>query len=465
MTDVHTDLADFLNARCRQPRTLVLGLSGGADSLALFKLLLRYRQQYPIQLIAVHCDHGWRSTSVQEAQRVAALCAEHTVPCEVVRLPPPVTGNLEAHARHARLEAFQRVSIQHDAQAVLLAHHADDQAESVLKAVLEGKPLTSMRAMQPVSRVGALELWRPLLHLTKQQLAETTAPALMEPIEDSSNQDPRFLRSRMRTHLLPELETAFGKSVQQPLIRLSRQAAQLEQYLDRQTAGHLEQVATGPWGAAIPLKFNELHPLELEHVLRRMLESRGVEPSFQLIDRLVSMITEGHNGQRLEVSGVRAERSRDHVYLLNHRLPRWKPIAALREGVRQMGEWEVAVEPASEMCAPSDWRSVWRGQAYLYLPVGEYVCVPRQELTERGAGRQVGDLWTASAVPRWMRELVPLVACDGRVVGDFLSGRQILQSSDAPFWRVSLTLKNPGRNPVGIIRPLDSIEDCDTVST
>ena len=191
---------------------LVVGVSGGPDSLCLLDSLHRLG----IPLLAAHFDHGLRDESAEEARLVAALVKEMGVPFHLARSDVRALAvkeglTIEEAARKARYRFLFRTARDNQAQAVAVAHTADDQVETVLMHLLRGAGLSGLKGM--VSRVvipdwdEQIPLVRPLLDFWRSETvawcAEKTLPALIDP----SNQDTVFLRNRLRHELIPELQT------------------------------------------------------------------------------------------------------------------------------------------------------------------------------------------------------------------------------------------------------------------
>lgn len=180
-----------------------VAVSGGPDSLAL---LLLARAALPGKVIAATVDHGLRSEAAGEAAMVAGLCKSLGVPHESIRVEVD-PGNLQDRARDARYDALCRSFGKRGAEAFATAHHADDQAETVLMRLARGSGLSGLagiRAHRIVvghDPIGEYRLLRPLLHWRRSELAEIVASAGIDPVRDPSNEDSRFDRVRMREAL------------------------------------------------------------------------------------------------------------------------------------------------------------------------------------------------------------------------------------------------------------------------
>jgi tRNA(Ile)-lysidine synthase len=248
----------FLKRCCSEDRPVLLGLSGGPDSLSLFHLLFPY-----VDLRVAHVDHGWRDESQEEASILRALCEDKGVPFHLRTLnSSDVHRNREEHCRNERLAFFGEICTESGCQSLVLGHHADDQAETVLKRILEGAPLVRQGAMRGSSKYGSLTIWRPLLGIAKKSIIAWLEQRNIPFFIDPTNEDPAILRSRMRTQILPEL---FGKEIALPLARHADEAALLADYLDARIVPFMETVKESS-----KVDLSDVHLLEVRHLIRRL---------------------------------------------------------------------------------------------------------------------------------------------------------------------------------------------------
>ncbi|AXT47226.1 tRNA lysidine(34) synthetase TilS [Chromobacterium rhizoryzae] len=196
---------DELSGQC----AFEVGLSGGLDSVALLALLCRARARRPeLEIRAVHVHHGLSPNADAWAEHCRVLCATLDAPLRVERVSVVLSGgdSLEAVAREARYQAYRRSA----AGVVVLAHHLDDQAETVLLQLLRGggaRALAAMPALRKLEAEGPW-LWRPLLGLRRRQLEDFVRAQGLSWVEDESNLDERWRRNFLRQRLLPQLEAA-----------------------------------------------------------------------------------------------------------------------------------------------------------------------------------------------------------------------------------------------------------------
>jgi tRNA(Ile)-lysidine synthase len=292
-------LLDFLKTYLSLRPPLVLGLSGGPDSMALFHLLLE--ENYPFEV--AHMDHAWRPESLQESSALAALCAKFNVPFHLKRLAPPEEKkNLEERGREARLAFFKKVVMEQKLKGVLLAHHADDHAETVLKRVFEGATLPKLKGLLPKTELGGLVIYRPLLKVGKKDILKWLQGKQIAYFYDRTNDDPCFLRSRLRHALIPALSDQFGKEVSSNLCRLGEAAAELDLFLKDLGSSYLARVQASE--ACVCLDFAPLPalaPFVWKAVLRQFFDSYGVSLPHQVLSALLMHLQKGSCHKKMKI--------------------------------------------------------------------------------------------------------------------------------------------------------------------
>ncbi|WP_105567752.1 tRNA lysidine(34) synthetase TilS [Microbacterium halophytorum] len=205
--------------------TILVALSGGADSLALAAAAAHEARGLGLGIAAVTVDHGLQPGSAEVAERAAAQARGLGIPdARVARVEVGTDGGPEAAARTARYAAISRAASETGAAAVLLGHTLDDQAETVLLALARGAGAGSLQGMAP-RRIDERGLaWeRPLLGLRRAETRAFCAAAGIEAWEDPHNSDERFGRVRVRETVLPVLERELGPGIADALARTAEQ--------------------------------------------------------------------------------------------------------------------------------------------------------------------------------------------------------------------------------------------------
>lgn len=191
--------ATDLRSLVAEPSRLGIAVSGGADSVAL---LLLAAASMPGRIAAATVDHGLRPESADEARCVAALCEARGLPHATLRVEVLGGGEgVQGEARRARHLALGNWCAREGIEVLATAHHADDQAETLLMRLQRGSGLSGLAGVRAVRREGSVLLVRPLLGWTKAELGEVVEAAGVTAIDDPSNHDRRFDRAEMRAFL------------------------------------------------------------------------------------------------------------------------------------------------------------------------------------------------------------------------------------------------------------------------
>lgn len=251
-------------------KTFLLGISGGADSVALLHLLLEQGYHH---LVLCHFDHQLRGTASQEdVHFVQQLAASLDLPCELGQEDVAARAkreglSLETAAREARYAFFAEVAKKKNCSQLFLAHHSDDQIETCLFHYLRGSGTAGLSGMQMISHrmIGETELTlvRPLLTISKQQLKKYLEEHSLPFCEDASNASLLPTRNRLRHQLLPLLDTIFGTTYRQAILRTATILSAEQEYL--------ESLAT-PLASQATLNIHELQEQPL--ALRRRIIHR-----------------------------------------------------------------------------------------------------------------------------------------------------------------------------------------------
>lgn len=221
---------------------LGLAVSGGPDSLALLVLAAA---ALPGRVSAATVDHGLRAESAAEAAHVAAICGDLDVPHETLAVAVE-PGNVQSAARAARYAALEQWAVRHELAALATAHHADDQAETLLLRLNRASGVAGLAGVRARGTVPGtrLPLLRPLLGWRRAELADIVAAAGLDPVDDPSNRDDRFDRARLRK-ALAQADWLDVPALAQSAAHLADADAALEWAAAREWAEQVERGAMG----------------------------------------------------------------------------------------------------------------------------------------------------------------------------------------------------------------------------
>ena len=296
-------------ARC------LIGVSGGRDSVALLHLL---RGAGFGKLVVCHLDHALRAESAEDARFVAALAKQLGLKAVSARENVAARAkrkrqSLETAAREARYAFFARVARAEKCPRVFLAHHADDQVETLLFNLFRGSAaagLAGMRALTTRSVGGViLQIARPLLGMWREEIDALISQHQLAFREDASNADPRHTRNRLRHEIIPAIEQAFGRDIRRSVWRAAEILRDEDDFLASQPA--LRDLperldTTALLGLAVALQ---------RRVIHAWLRARGVGGvGFDEVESVRGLLT----GRRAKVNlpgGLHARRRARQLFL------------------------------------------------------------------------------------------------------------------------------------------------------
>jgi tRNA(Ile)-lysidine synthase len=202
-------------------QSMIVGFSGGSDSAALAVAMATWRLAKDVHLL--HVNHHWNTDSNMFQRQCENMAAKIGLPIHIADFHPQDKGNLEEASRNARYNAFKELADSVGARVILTAHHADDQAETVLFHILRGSGVHGIPVIRPFSADRKdLTVFRPAINLSHQDLVEFLKKRNHKWVEDPSNRKIDFLRNKIRHSLIPMLKRDFNPSIQKAICRLSQ---------------------------------------------------------------------------------------------------------------------------------------------------------------------------------------------------------------------------------------------------
>lgn len=410
---------------------LVVGYSGGLDSTVLLQVLAELRARLGFVLSALHVHHGLSANADAWADHCQSACGDLGVPLCVARIAVTRAGEgPEAAARAARYAVFAGL----DADCLALAHHRDDQAETVLLQLLRGGAPKGLAAMPEARGLdgGRVRLIRPLLEISRGELEDWARARNLTWIEDESNRHTHLARNALRQAILPLIARHFPDAA----CALARGAAQFAE-----VAVLLDDLADLDGGASASLDVRCLAALpeaRARNLLRRRLEIAGARLSREGLREALRQILTARADARVEVpfGAVTLRRHRGRV----HVVARTQAAGAGVAQVAWRGEAELAVGAAGLLRfeqAPDG--GVRLGPA----PVGIRFRAGGERLrTDPGRPRRpLKDLLREAALPPWRRDRVPLLYVGERLawVAGIGADADFLCAPGEAGWRIVWT--------------------------
>lgn len=383
---------------------LLLGYSGGMDSHVLLHQIVAADLQR--KCCAIHVNHGISPYADRWQAHCEQICADLGVDIKIVKLQLGSAGNLEAEARKGRYRAFAEIMQAND--VLLVGHHQDDQIETGLFYLLRGSGRAGLQGMPAMRLLGAGELVRPLLAVSRQRVKAYAQAHELCWIEDDSNQDQSLTRNYLRHHVIPALELRWP-GVKAALDSQLQRDAQARVLLDELASDDLANLLT-PTGGLRVAGLASLSSARQKNLLGFWLASQQLPyPSGVQLDQALPGLLARAGGSILCWQGISLVRFRDCLYLL-------KPLPALDAKACSLTA-DVATTPlAWQGGFMSLTRCVGAGLAIDDLT--HLAVRPRSggETLYRGQRQALKKLLAARHVPVWLRDRLPLIYLDDELV-------------------------------------------------
>lgn len=430
-TSLHTKLLHAIQQfkLCQPGDCLIVGVSGGADSVALLDLLATL-PDFPLTLVVAHLNHCLRGDESDGDERfVQALAARYQCPCELRRVDVRQLAqqqhiSLEDAGRTARYAFFDELKNRYHASAIAVAHHSDDQAETLLLRLLRGAGTTGLAAMAARNQAGII---RPLLAVTRQELREHLTDRQLAFREDSSNNDQAYLRNRIRHQLLPLLQE-YNPAITQRLSATASLLGEDETLLLHCTETAYRQLArTGTNWNSLPLTDLRQQPRPLRlRLYRRAIQTilgnlqRFERHHYHLLD---SLLLEGSTGASLNLPGrLIAMLTADQlVFAPQEQLQPAPPCSCTIDGPGSYGLGNGLTLTVEQTQPPQSWQGLSGTTSYIDVTQASFPwqvrpVVPgdRLELLGSTGSRSIQDLLTDLKIPRHLRPCLPLICQNNR---------------------------------------------------
>jgi len=419
--DLSARVGECLQRHAAAGRRLTLGYSGGLDSSVLLHLLAGLRASHGFTLSALHVHHGLSPQAEAWASHCAQICHRLQVPLDVRRVAvQPAGEGLEAAARAARYCAYRQL----DTDFLLLAHHRDDLAETVLLQLLRGAGMKGLAAMPEARRLcPGIMLLRPLLASSRQDISASAAQIGLDWVEDGSNLDLRLSRNALRHAVMPGLSQRFPDAPK-VLAQAAARFAEAADLLDALAEQDGREAIAGARLAIASLR--ALPEPRARNLLRHFLEQAGAEIHADGLREALRQLLQARPDACLRIEfGTRVLRRHQDSAMVEVLSP---AIAQTADGIRVWhGELRLLLGEPGNVGEVGEIGEI--GELQFQPAIGEGVRLTPGEVSIRarrggerlrpGPGRPrrtLKNLLREAGIPAWQREHLPLI-----YVGDQLA--------------------------------------------
>ena len=391
---------------------VIVGISGGGDSVCLLFLLSRYQKRRHFHLLGIHVNHGIRGQEALRDQEYAKkLCERLGVPFTVYTYSVPAIAqqekrSLEETGRMVRRRAFEEKAASLGKKAVIaLAHHENDNAETVLHNLIRGTKAAGMGGIRPIQEIGeGVAYIRPLLKVTREEIETYLRQQKIPWMTDSTNQELEYTRNRIRHRIIPEMEKINPKAVSH-IAQAADTFQAIEEYLTGQAdmlyREYVEQRENGYW---IRKELFLEKELMQSYVIRMVLEQAADKKQDLTAFHVESILSLGKGRTGASVSlpgGVLASQVYGDLYV---RLPD-SGEAPLKELELEIFPWENQQIPEKTYTKWFDYDKIKSSLEIRHRKPGDFLTI-----ADTGGRKKLKDYFIDCKIPREEREKVTLLA-------------------------------------------------------
>ena len=391
---------------------VIVGISGGGDSVCLLFLLSRYQKRRPFHLLGIHVNHGIRGQEALRDQEYAKkLCERLGVPFTVYTYSVPAIAqqekrSLEEAGRMVRRRAFEEKAASLGKKAVIaLAHHENDNAETVLHNLIRGTKAAGMGGIRPIQEIGeGVAYIRPLLKVTREEIETYLRQQQIPWMTDSTNQELEYTRNRIRHRIIPEMEKINPKAVSH-IAQVADTFQAIEEYLTGQAdmlyREYVEQRENGYW---IRKELFLEKELMQSYVIRMVLERAADKKQDLTAFHVESILSLGKGRTGASVSlpgGVLASQVYGNLYV---RVPNLGETP-LKELELEIFPWENQQIPEKTYTKWFDYDKIKSSLEIRHRKPGDFLTI-----ADTGGRKKLKDYFIDCKIPREEREKLTLLA-------------------------------------------------------
>ncbi|MEX1377381.1 MAG: tRNA lysidine(34) synthetase TilS [Eubacteriales bacterium] len=430
-SDIALKVHSFIkgNQLIAKNETVVVGLSGGVDSMVLCDILMLYKREVNFKIFAAHMDHRLRDESGEDAFFVAAYCSKNNIPLYTASADVQIEASeakvsIETAARYMRHGFFTTIINEHKNAKLALAHHMNDMAETILMRLIRG---SSIDGLSPMPEKDG-HIIRPLMCLTREEVMQYAKEQGIKWCEDKSNSDTKYTRNYIRHELIPEIEKNINPSVVHTLCSQAKSFKEDSGFMGEIAHKAAKKAKKTDNGYMMSDEdFMYLHPSIRKRTIKILMDKLGkkfdlYEKNINAIDALFS---QRRTGAVIEIPGEYEARAHvmgvELVKKDEAKSPLEETIMAF-DGATYLSTGDIII------CEMAEKQENWskphsKNIQYIdYLKLQEQPFIrPRQEgdvIHPLGASgkKKMKDYFIDKKINRWERDSIPLIAIGNEII-------------------------------------------------
>lgn len=409
--------------------TVIIGLSGGVDSMVLCDILLLYKRAVSFRLFAAHMDHRLRDESAEDALFVAAYCDRNNIPlytcdADVNAEAKKAKVSIETAARYMRHGFFRTVLNEHLGARLALAHHMNDMAETILMRLIRGSSLDGLSPMPSKDK----HIIRPLMCLTREEVMSYAKDNKLSWREDKSNTDTKYTRNYIRHELMPRIEENLNPSVVHTLCNQAKSFKEDKDFVNIMAKEAVEKATKTDNGFMLGDEdFMYLNPSIRKRAIKILLNKLGkktdlYEKNITSIDSLFSkrrtgavIEIPGEYEARVHVMGVELVKKEGALAVLEEVILNLDGVTYLSTGdmitCETVENFENCRKPHSKNIQYIDYMSLVGQPVVRVRKQGDII----HPLGAKGK-KKLKDYFIDKKINRWERDNIPLIASENDII-------------------------------------------------
>ncbi|MFW5976452.1 MAG: tRNA lysidine(34) synthetase TilS [Bacillota bacterium] len=327
--DLINDFKEYIRNKSLVSRTdrLLLGVSGGPDSLSMLDLFNRIKEEYNLEIIVFHLNHKFRKNARKEADFVKNFCRERNIKVEIKEYNVPklikeTNYSIEEAARKIRLKLMLNLAEKFKIKKIALGHNRDDLVETVLLNLFRGTGLKGLTGIDPVSHYKNRKLIHPLLPISRSKIENYCNYRDLNPRRDPSNKEPKYSRNKLRLEVIPYLEKEINSALKEKIAHTASILREEENFLEDQADKLVKTVLINEKENKIILSLktlkNESRVL-VKRILKKMIFKLKETPDdlyFQHYQAMEELIYKSNTNKKIELPGnIRIKKIYDKLIL------------------------------------------------------------------------------------------------------------------------------------------------------